>query len=182
MHTLFSDGHDTVGTILAAASALGLSSVAITDHVRRSTPWFSRYVDEIRRAARNFPELKVYVGLEAKALDFDGTIDATEEMLELADFVLGAVHRYPDDRGGMCEFEHVTPEEGQRLEVQATIGLIRNPRVSSVAHPGGTYSRRYGAFPEHLRRQLFEAARRHDKPLEISAKYEPGVGRALCLH
>ena len=182
MHTTFSDGRDTVEAMLAAAAARGLSCVALTDHVRRSTDWFPRYVEEVRRAARRFPELTVYVGLEAKALDFGGTLDATEEMLELADFVLGSVHRYPDGRGGMREFDDVTAEEAQRLELEATLGLIRSPKVSAVAHPGGTYSRRYGPFPEPLRRELFEAARRHGKPLEVSAKYERGVERALLLH
>jgi putative hydrolase len=182
MHTTFSDGRDAVRAMVEAARVRGVSCVALTDHVRRDTDWFPRYVDEVRRVAHDFPELKVYVGLEAKALDFDGTLDATDEMLELADFVLGAVHRYPDGRGGVRDFAHVTAEEGQRLEVEATIGLIRNPTVSAIAHPGGTFSRRYGSFPEVLRRQLFEAARRYDKPLEVSAKYEPGVKRALRLH
>jgi PHP domain len=34
MHTIFSDGRDTVSAMLAAASARRLSSVAFTDHVR----------------------------------------------------------------------------------------------------------------------------------------------------
>jgi putative hydrolase len=182
MHTTFSDGRDTVDSMLAAAAARGLTHVALTDHVRRSSDWFPRYVEEVRHAALAHPELTVYVGFEAKVLDFEGTLDATEEMIAQADFVLGSVHRYPDGKGGMRDFEDLAAEEAQQLELGAALGLIGNPRVSAIGHPGGTYSRRFGPFPEELRRQLLEAARRHGKPLEVSAKYEPAVARALALH
>ncbi len=121
IHTTFSDGHDTVGAVLAAAVACGLSCVALTDHVRRSTDWFPRYVKEVRRVAGSFPQLTVYVGVEAgdqATLDFmnkESTVDAGKRSLELL-----AEHDLVSETSFVLGLPDETPER-----VKATLELAK---------------------------------------------------------
>lgn len=181
LHSTFSDGHNTLEEMLQAAVERRLQAVAITDHVWRSSTWFASYVEEVSRLRERFPKLKIYLGFEAKAVDFQGTLDATDNMIATADFILGSVHRYPDGRGGVLEFSDLPLERALDLECKTALGLLQNPVVSALAHPTGVYTHHYGAFPESALRELLKTARASGKPFEINAKYNKDIKRTLEL-
>lgn len=94
VHSTFSD--DAVSTLaenVAAASAAGLATVRLVDHVRRSTPWVPDYLAAVR--SLQVPDgLTVLTGVEAKILDASGDLDIPELPTGI-DRILIADHQFP---------------------------------------------------------------------------------------
>jgi putative hydrolase len=70
----------TIKNVIARAEKIGLKVIALTEHVRRTSDWVPRYLDELRAettVARS-NKLEVIPGFEAKILR-DGSIDCCEE-------------------------------------------------------------------------------------------------------
>jgi putative hydrolase len=66
----------TVKNIIARAEDMGLKVIALTEHVRRTSDWVPRYLDEIttETATKSSNKLKVISGFEAKILGTDPLI------------------------------------------------------------------------------------------------------------
>ena len=94
VHSTFSD--DAVSTLaenVAAAAAVGLTTVRLVDHVRRSTTWVPDYLAAV--AALEVPEsLTVLTGVEAKILDASGELDIPD-LPPGIDRILIADHQFP---------------------------------------------------------------------------------------
>lgn len=182
IHTTQTDGRHEAGEILDVAAKRGLRAVAFTEHVRRGTSWFPGFAADIRQAADERAELTVYVGCEAKALDTKGGFDADPDLLRQCEIVLGSVHRFPNGKGGFLDFDALSAEETARIELELALGLVRSAPIDVLAHPGGMYQRRHGAFPLPMFRQLAEATLAHGVALEINSSYlvEPDPFLRLC--
>jgi putative hydrolase len=181
VHSARTDGEGSVGEILRRARERGLSAIALTEHVRRDSDWFLAFAKGVCESARSFPGLRVYVGCEAKALDADGSLDASEEILSRCDIVLGSVHRFPDGRGGTLEFDSLDPGSIAEIECELALGLLRAAPIDVLAHPGGMSQRRLGAFPEEFWRRLLEASLERGIAVEINASYLADVPGFLRL-
>ncbi|WP_312170699.1 PHP domain-containing protein [Microbacterium sp.] len=94
VHSTFSD--DAVSTLaenVAAASAAGLTTIRLVDHVRRSTTWVPDYLAAVREL--QVPDgLTVLTGVEAKILDASGEIDIPDLPAGI-DRILIADHQFP---------------------------------------------------------------------------------------
>lgn len=94
VHSTFSD--DAVSTLtenVAAASAAGLTTVRLVDHVRRSTTWVSEYLAAVREL--HVPDgLTILTGVEAKILDASGELDIPVLPAGI-DRILIADHQFP---------------------------------------------------------------------------------------
>lgn len=97
-HTTFSHGKGSIEDNVKAAIAAGLSAIAITDHgsghltygVKRSNfPVMRKEVDRLRTV---YPQLNIYLGVEANVLSKGNCLDVTEEELQYFDFILGGYH------------------------------------------------------------------------------------------
>src|SRR5579862_2621934 len=175
-HSTWTDGKAAVAAVIQRATELGLASIAITEHVRHgSEEWFHRFADEVRAAAQAFPNMKVLVGCEAKALTNSGeplaVLDVAQEVLDDCDIVLGSVHRFPDGSGGLLNFADLDAESMARTETELALGLICHAPIDVLAHPGGMYTRRHGVFPAELRRQIVSEAIARDVAVEINSRY-----------
>ena len=169
VHTSRTDGENTTVEMVEAARRCGLSEIAVTDHVRRSSDWFADHARDIR--AQSSADLAVAVGLETKILDADGTLDATPEMLAEADLVLGSVHRFPDGAGGLLEFATLSPQQIIETETSMALALVRSSAIDVLAHPGGMSQRWTGSFPESHYRVILEEAKRRAVAVELSSSY-----------
>lgn len=182
VHTTQTDGRATIGELLQTARQRRLSALAFTEHVRRATAWFAEFAAAVRAEARSVPDLRVYVGCEAKALDADGALDASDAILAEAEVVLGSVHRFPDGRGGFLDFRTLSADACATIECELALGLLRNAPIHVLAHPGGMTLRKTGAFPDHLFRKIMEASLERGIAVEINTSYLkdlPGFFR-LC--
>jgi putative hydrolase len=171
VHTVQTDGEATIEEILEFSRERGIGALAFTEHVRIDTAWFSNFALDIRQRALRFPEMEIYVGCETKAMDVHGTLDISQSILEACDIVLGSVHRFPDGEGGFLDFKALSASQIAEIEFRLAIGMVRNAPIDVLAHPGGMYERRHGAFPEKYFRDLMIATLERGIAIEINSSY-----------
>jgi DNA polymerase (family 10) len=127
VHTNYSDGRDTLETMIGAAAALGYEYVAITDHSEHAAASrtitvdaLSRQKDEIDALRGRFPDLTILQGIEVDILA-DGSLDCPDAVLSRLDIVLASLHeQHGHDRGRLTE---------------RCLQAIRHPLVSIITHP-----------------------------------------------
>jgi putative hydrolase len=180
VHTVATDGEATIEELIGRARQLELAEIAFTEHVRRTSGYFHGFADEVRRHRRDAP-LQVYVGVETKALDVDGTLDAPPEALAEVELVLGSVHRFPDGDGRLIAPEALSYEDAARRELALALGLVRWAPIHVLAHPGGMCQRAFGRFPEEYFVMLMEAALERGVAIEINTAYTRDLDGFLAL-
>jgi DNA polymerase (family 10) len=158
-HTDWSDGHHPLEALVAAAEARGYEYIVVSDHSRSATIARGLGPEQLReqlgriRALQARHRIRILAGSECDILA-DGTLDFPDEVLAELDVVLAAVH---------SRFTQPGPEMTARI-----CRALENPHVRVLAHPTG---RRIGArepYDVDLE-QVFAAARRHGKAVEINA-------------
>jgi len=185
MHTTQTDGNNSLDEMVGEARKKGLRAIAITEHVNRGCPWYKEFADKVF-AIRNQPGMKIYLGIEAKPLDFEGTLDASDDVMEIAELVIGSVHRYPDGKGGLIplnDVEGLGEEKASRIEFDLAMGLIKNRanRVDVLGHPLGVFSRVFHVFKEEYLARLMEACKERGMAFEISTKYCSDLPRLIGM-
>ena len=180
VHTVATDGEATIEELLSRARQLDLAEIAFTEHVRRTSEYFHAFAEDVRRCRRD-AALQVYVGMETKALDADGTLDAPPEAVAEVELVLGSVHRFPDGNGGLIAPEALLYEEAAKRELELALGLVRRAPIHVLAHPGGMCQRAFGRFPEDYFVRVMEAALEHGVAIEINTAYTRDLDGFLAL-
>jgi DNA polymerase (family 10) len=129
VHTDATDGRNTLDEMVAAARALGLDYIAITDHSRRQA--MSHGLDAKRLAAQMAAidrlnarptRLRVLRGIEVDILT-DGGLDLPDAALSRLDVVVAAVHG---------EFKLSRARQTERI-----LRALDHPLVTILAHPTG---------------------------------------------
>jgi putative hydrolase len=142
-----------VKNIIARAEDIGLKVIALTEHVRRTSDWVPRYLDEIRTetATASSNKLKVIPGFEAKILK-DGSIDCCEEYSK-DNFIVASFHTIFDDK---------------TIWIEALKSAIQNPDVDVIGHlaPEPTFDLNDEELSE-LASLIFS----NHKIIELNAKY-----------
>lgn len=158
MHTDFSDGRDTLQSMVATCAALGYEYIAITDHSESagasrtlSVRDLRRQMDEIDRLQEQFPSMRILKGVEVDILP-DGRLDFPDSVLEPLDLVLASLH----DRAG-----HSSDRLLRRYRAAA-----EHPLVTLLTHPANRLVGRYDGYDLDFD-ALFEAAIRTETLLEI---------------
>jgi putative hydrolase len=174
-HSSFSDGEDSIEDLVKAAIDLGLEAIAITDHVRRETDWLDDYAKEIEKIKSTYgKKIDVYSGIEAKVIDPEGDIDARAEFWDKVDIILGAIHRIPKEKDEYMKTEEVRgdKETALRLWLNATNALIRNPKVTVLAHPCAYLKKADMTLPKEMKARLAKEAAKNQKIIEKNLKYD----------
>ena len=113
--------------------------------------------------------INAFIGIESSAVDFNGGIDATNEMLETAEFILGAAHRYPSL--GNLKVQELKNNHAIDLEYKTLLGLITNQNIDGLAHIGATCTKYCTMFPLHLVREIIATASSQGIAIEINPIY-----------
>ncbi|HEY0873279.1 MAG TPA: PHP domain-containing protein [Vicinamibacterales bacterium] len=139
MHTTFSDGQDTLETMIAAAAALGYEYIAITDHSPAASASRTITADGLKRqreaidALRDrYPAMTILRGAEVDILP-DGSLDFPDAVLEDLDIVLASLH----DAAG---------QDGPTLTLRC-IRAMRHPLVNVITHPTNRLVGRRDPYP-----------------------------------
>lgn len=139
LHSTYSDGQDTIETMVAAAVALGYEYIAITDHSERAAAsrtltldQVARQRDEIDRLRERYPMITILQGIETEILA-DGRVDFADAILERLDIVLASLH----DAAG---------HDGATL-TRRCINAIRHPLVNVISHPANQLVGRRAGYP-----------------------------------
>ena len=152
MHTVETDGRNTIEEMAEAARAHGYKYMAITDHSKNLA--FANGLDDkravehitrIRKAAEKIDGIKIFPGIEVDILA-DGTLDLSDSVLEQMDIVIASVHSH---------FNQTPLEMTDRL-----LKAIDNPNTSLIGHPTGRILLRRDAYGFDLDAVLRAAAQK----------------------
>ena len=152
MHTVETDGRNTIEQMAAAAEEYGHKYIAITDHSKNLA--FANGLDDERavehiqriRAVNDMVgELTILAGIEVDILA-DGTLDLSDSVLEQMDIVIASVHSH---------FNQSPSEMTDRL-----LKAVENPNTSLIGHPTGRMLLRRDAYAFDIEAVLKAAARK----------------------
>src|SRR5438876_2259503 len=100
MHTVETDGRNTIAEMAEAARERGYKYMAITDHSKNlafanglDDKRAEEHIAKIRAAAKRFDGIRVLAGIEVDILG-DGALDLSDSVLEQMDVVIASVHSY----------------------------------------------------------------------------------------
>ena len=160
MHTVETDGRNTIEEMAEAVRDRGYKYMAITDHSKNLA--FANgltderaliHIERIRAAEKKMKGPRIFAGIEVDILG-DGTLDLSDSVLEQMDIVIASVHsHFNQDRDTMTA----------RL-----LKAISNPNVSVIGHPTGRQLLRRDAYPFDLDAVL-KAALKHKVAMELNA-------------
>ena len=150
MHTVETDGRNTIEEMAEAARERGYKYMAITDHSKNLA--FANGLDDKRaiehiariRAANDAMDgIRIFAGIEVDILA-DGTLDLSDSVLDQMDLVIASVHSHFDQ----------SPEEMTERLLKA----ISNPNVSLIGHPTGRLLLRRDSYAYDMDKVLDAAA------------------------
>ena len=151
MHTVETDGRNTIEEMAEAASERGYKYMAITDHSKNLA--FANGLDDnraiehikrIRAASEPNGKIRIFAGIEVDILG-DGTLDLSDTVLEQMDMVIASVHSH---------FNQSSAEMTDRL-----LKAVQNPNISLLGHPTGRMLLRRDAYSFDIDAVLREAAK-----------------------
>jgi DNA polymerase (family X) len=160
MHTVETDGRNTIEEMAEAAKARGYKYMAITDHSKNLA--FANGLDDkralehiqrIREAAKKIDGITMFAGVEVDILS-EGDLDLSDDVLAQMDIVIASVHSV---------FNMEAAKMTERL-----IKAIENPNVSLIGHPTGRIQLRRDSYPFDMHAVLTAAAK-HKVAMELNA-------------
>lgn len=162
LHTNYTDGLSSVEDYCIWASKNGYDSVVFTEHVRKKISYdFHSFLSDIENARHEFPDLDIWVGVEAKVLSPIG-LDIPDEILSEIQIVCFACHSFPKDVG-LYEraFEKLFSDSRWKEHIRVWV------------HPG-SFLKCLGLIDDYLYLldRLISFARREGVFIEQNLKYE----------
>jgi DNA polymerase (family X) len=160
MHTIETDGRNTIEEMAEAAKEHGYKYMAITDHSKNlafanglDDKRAVEHIERIHAANEKIAGIKIFAGVEVDILA-DGTLDLSDSVLEQMDLVIASVHSH---------FNQTPAEMTDRL-LKAT----GNPNTSLIGHPTGRLLLRRDAYQFDIDAVL-KAAAQHKVAMELNA-------------
>jgi DNA polymerase (family X) len=160
IHTNFSDGTDTLEIMVAAAKAMGLEYIGISDHSRSAYYAGGLKVEDIERQHALIDQLNkkhapfhIFKGIESD-IGPAGNLDYDQDVLEKFDFVIAAVH---------SNFN--MPEAEMTVRLQKALA---NPYTTMLAHPTGRLLLSREPYAVNILK-IIDCAAEYGKALELNA-------------
>ncbi len=160
MHTVETDGRNTIAEMAEVAKEHGYKYMAITDHSKNLA--FANGLDDkraiehiqrIREAEKKIGGIRIFAGIEVDILA-DGELDLSDDVLVQMDVVIASVHSV---------FNQEPAKMTERL-----IKAIENPNTSIVGHPTGRIQLRRDSYAFDMNAVL-SAAAKHKVAMELNA-------------
>ena len=160
MHTVETDGRNTIEEMAAAAKARGYKYMAITDHSKNLA--FANGLDDkralehirrIREVDNKTEGIKIFAGIEVDILA-DGDLDLSDDVLAQMDIVIASVHSV---------FSQEPAKMTERL-----LKAIENPNTSLIGHPTGRIQLRRDSYQYDMH-SVLTAAAKNKVAMELNA-------------
>src|SRR6201997_3659697 len=160
MHTIETDGKNTIAEMAEAAKERGYKYMAITDHSKNLA--FAnglddkRAVEHIKRihdVGKQIDGITIFAGIEVDILA-DGDLDLSDDVLAQMDLVIASVHSV---------FNQEPAKMTERL-----LKAISNPNPSIIGHPTGRIQLRRDSYAFDMHAVL-SAAAQHKVAMELNA-------------
>lgn len=177
-HTVFSHGHGSIEDNVKAAINLGLKELAITDHgfwhsyygVRRMD--LSNMIDEVKRLRPLYPQIKLYLGIEANIVDGDGRVDIEDSDNEWLDILVCGFHKCTRTTSMHGVFDFKIPNFVSGLTKFSSKQVVKNTdayikalekyKIDIISHPN------YGIKTDV--KEIAKAAAHYGTFLELNGK------------
>jgi putative hydrolase len=123
-HTVLSGhAHSTIMENAAAAARAGIKGMVMSDHgpsIQSAPPDYNigTYAD----LPDTIEDVRIYKGIEANIIDFEGTLDIREIYIKRLEFVIAGLHEMVMASGG-------------KKDTDAVIGALNNKYVDVISHP-----------------------------------------------
>jgi DNA polymerase (family 10) len=160
MHTVETDGRNTIEEMAEAARARGYQYMAITDHSKNlafanglDDKRAVEHINRIRAADEQISDIKIFAGIEVDILG-DGSLDLSDSVLEQMDIVIASVHSH---------FNRSPAEMTDRL-----LKAVGNPNTSLIGHPTGRLLLRREAYQFDVD-AVIKAAAKHKVAMELNS-------------
>jgi DNA polymerase (family 10) len=151
MHTVETDGKNTIEEMAEAAEARGYKYMAITDHSKNlafanglDDPRALTHIRRIREAHERIGGITIFAGIEVDILA-EGDLDLSDDVLAQMDLVIASVHSV---------FNQEPAKMTDRL-----LKAIANPNTSIIGHPTGRLQLRRDAYQFDMDAVLTAAAK-----------------------
>lgn len=148
-HTVYSHGKGSIEDSVYKAAKAGLKEIAVTDHgfnhltynLRRCE--LIRMRESIKKLAEKYPQVKVYLGVEANILSPKGLIDVREEDKPKLDIVVCGYHKMVRTPSLTAPLTYFLPNNiglsGRKTTVRNTDAYLRaleKNEIDILSHPG----------------------------------------------
>lgn len=160
VHTLYSDGNDTIEEIAKAAIAYGHEFICIADHSKSEhvahgmdEERLLQQIKEIRALNKKLKNIRIFAGCEVD-IKADGSLDYSDDILKQLDIVSVSVHS-----GFKMPKEKMT---------ERIITALENKYVKILNHPTGRIINERPPYDVDLER-IFEVASQRRIAVEINA-------------
>ena len=160
MHTVASDGRNTVEDMVRGAIERGYEYIAITDHSAShgfgnhvTTEELWAQVERVRALNAELDGIELLIGTESN-INLDGSPDYPDDLLEELDWVIASVHT-----------SFAMPEKEMTARM---VAAMEHPWVDAIGHPTGRKIETRAAYAVDVDR-LIEAALRTGTMLEINS-------------
>ncbi len=160
MHTVASDGRNTIEEMIDACRAKGYRCMAICDHSKSEVQAngldekrLAAHADAIRKAARKYKDITVLAGCEVDIFK-DGSLDFWADVLAELDFVTASPHS--------------ALSLGRAEATSRLVRAIETPHVHCIGHPSGRLINRRAGMEIDIE-TIAHAAAANDVALEINA-------------
>jgi DNA polymerase (family 10) len=160
MHTVETDGKNTIAEMAEAAKARGYKYIAITDHSKNLA--FANGLDDkravehiarIREAGKQIDGITIFAGIEVDILA-EGDLDLSDDVLAQMDLVIASVHTLMN-----LDSAQMTAR---------IIRAIENPNTSIIGHPTGRKRPTRDSYPLDAH-AVFAAAAVHKVAMELNS-------------
>jgi putative hydrolase len=151
MHSKYSgDCKNEMEAVVERAIALGLSEIAITDHGPMHAGYgikaaqYPQMRAEVDALKQRYPQIRILLGLEANLIGTDGTIDLTDEMAPLCDWLNVGYHFGSNlgrdmgihIRNFLSKFSKRIYERAKRDNTAAMVQAMQKNAIRMLTHPG----------------------------------------------
>ena len=162
-HTVDSDGQASLAAMAKAASAFGLTYLAITDHSKYlgitnglDAKRLSKQIQMIDHHNARSKDITLLKGIEVDILE-DGSLALANDILQDLDVVVGAIH---------TKF-HLTREK----QTERILRALDNPYLTILAHPTGRLLNERRPYEVDLEK-IMRATKTRGKFLEVNSQMQ----------
>lgn len=166
MHTVASDGKNSIEEMGLAAKSMGYQYIAICDHSKSSTiangltvQRMKQHIANIRKANEKIKGITLLVGCECDIMP-DGSMDYPDDILAQCDWVVASIHSAMSS----------TKSSKKLNPTQRTLAAMENPYVSAIGHPTGRLINRRAPMEMDMQ-AVIETALKTRTFLEINASW-----------
>ena len=175
MHSNWTDGKQTIAEMVDQAKKISLTDIAITDHIREKSTYFTKYYKEILDIRRD-ENINIFIGYESKVKNFLGEIDVSEEVKNKAEVRIVSVHNFPIGRK-LISPKIFNIKTCQDIELELSIAAINNRsnEFDIIGHPGGMSIKFHGEFPLDYFKEIIIGCSKEGIAFDINHAYHYSI-------